>query len=106
MTYGREVTGPRAVFEPRRESSSEIVQGKLDRSTIVKSLNHIGYHELAEDRRPAGSPERRALGVAGGDRGAGDVGARPIDRIGYDAVPPGSLTAGRPPVTGRPALHV
>ena len=31
------------------------------RSTVVKTLNHIGYHELADERRPRGSPERRAL---------------------------------------------
>src|ERR1700716_2347790 len=71
MNYWPEVNGYLDAFEPRRESSSEIVQRTLDRSTIVKTLNHIGYHELAEDRRPAGSPERRALGVAGGGTGGG-----------------------------------
>ena len=48
-----------------RFGSSEIVQRRLARSTVVKTLNHIGYHELGE-RAPTGrSPERRALGVAG-----------------------------------------
>jgi predicted dinucleotide-binding enzyme len=36
-------------------------------------LNHIGYHELDDERRPAGSPGRRALGVAGDDPRALDV---------------------------------
>src|ERR1700716_3174702 len=71
MNYWPEVNGFLDTFADRPSSSSEIVQRRLDRSTIVKTLNHIGYHELAEDRHPTGSPERRALGVAGGDRGGG-----------------------------------
>jgi predicted dinucleotide-binding enzyme len=106
MNYWPEVNGYLDTFEPRRESSSEIVQLTLDRSTIVKTLNHIGYHELAEDRRPAGSPERRALGVAGDDPGAVDVVAGLIERIGYDAVRLDSLGAGRLLEPGGPVFGV
>ena len=56
-----------------RYGSSEIVQHRLDRSTVVKTLNHIGYHELEDERRPVGSPERRALGVASDDPDALDI---------------------------------
>jgi predicted dinucleotide-binding enzyme len=65
------------------------------RSTVVKTLNHIGYHELEDERRPGGSPERRALGVAGDDPRAVDVVAELIERIGYDAVRFNRLSAGR-----------
>jgi predicted dinucleotide-binding enzyme len=106
MNYWPEVNGYLDTFEPRRESSSEIVQRTLDRSTIVKTLNHIGYHELAEDRRPAGSPERRALGVGGDDPGAVDVVADLIERVGYDAVRLGSLSAGRLLEPGGPVFGV
>jgi predicted dinucleotide-binding enzyme len=106
MNYWPEVNGYLDAFEPRRESSSEIVQRALDRSTIVKTLNHIGYHELAEDRRPAGSPERRALGVAGDDPGAVDVVADLIERIGYDPVRLDSLSAGRLLEPGGPVFGV
>ena len=106
MNYWPEVNGYLDAFEPRRESSSEIVQRTLDRSTIVKTLNHIGYHELAEDRRPAGSPERRALGVAGDDSGAVDAVADLIERIGYDAVRLDSLSAGRLLEPGGPVFGV
>jgi predicted dinucleotide-binding enzyme len=82
------------MFEDRRETSSEIVQRRLARSTIVKTLNHIGYHELEEDRRPVGSPERRALGVAGDDLDAVNKVADVIELIGYDAVRLESLSAG------------
>jgi 8-hydroxy-5-deazaflavin:NADPH oxidoreductase len=106
MNYWPEVNGFLQTFEDRSASSSEIVQRRLARSTIVKTLNHIGYHELAEDRRPAGSPERRALGVAGDDRGAVDVVADVIERIGYDPVRLDSLSAGRLLEPGGPVFGV
>jgi predicted dinucleotide-binding enzyme len=106
MNYWPEVNGFLAMFEDRQLSSSEIVQRRLARSTIVKTLNHIGYHELAEDRRPAGSPDRRALGVAGDDRVAVDLVAEVIERIGYDAVRLDSLSAGRLFEPGGPVFGV
>jgi predicted dinucleotide-binding enzyme len=95
MNYWPPIDGVQELFEDRRYSSSEIVQQRLERSTVVKTLNHIGYHELDDDRRPADAPERRALGVAGDDTGAVDVVTELIERIGYDAVPLESLSAGR-----------
>ncbi|MCU1659129.1 MAG: oxidoreductase [Pseudonocardiales bacterium] len=95
MNYWPPVDGVQEMFEDRRYGSSEIVQRRLPRSSIVKTLNHIGYHELDDDRRPAGSPERRALGVAGDDPGAVDVVGDVIERIGYDTVRLEGLRAGR-----------
>jgi hypothetical protein len=95
MNYWSPTDGVQQMFEDRRYGSSEIVQRRLSRSTIVKTLNHIGYHELDDDRRPPGSPERRALGVAGDDPAAVDVVAEVIERIGYDTVRLESLNAGR-----------
>ena len=50
--------------------SSEIVARRLAGSTVVKALNHIGYHELEDRARPAGAPDRRAAGAAGDDPAA------------------------------------
>ena len=52
MNYWPPVNGVQEMFEDRRYSSSEIVQRRLARSTVVKTLNHIGYHEMEDDRRP------------------------------------------------------
>jgi len=95
MNYWPPTDGVQEMFEDRRYGSSEIVAQRLPRSTVVKTLNHIGYHELDAERRPAGSPERRALGVASDDPGAVDAVAELIDRIGYDVVRLPSLSAGR-----------
>ncbi|MFD9667888.1 NADPH-dependent F420 reductase [Rhodococcus sp. NPDC059968] len=106
MNYWPPIDGVQAMFDDRRYCSSEIVQHRLSRSTIVKTLNHIGYHELEDDRRPVGSRERRALGVAGDDAGAVDVAADVIERIGYDTVRLDSLRAGRRLQPGGPAFGV
>ena len=95
MNYWPVVDGVDELFEDPRYGSSEIVQRRLRRSTVVKALNHLGYSELEQERQPPGSPRRRALGVAGDDAGAVDVVAELIERIGYDAVRLGSLAAGR-----------
>jgi predicted dinucleotide-binding enzyme len=106
MNYWPPVDGVVEMFEDRRYGSSELVQDRLARSTIVKTLNHLGYHELEDDRRPAGSSDRRALGVAGDDPDAVDVVAAVIERIGYDAVRLGNLRAGRLLEPGGPVFGV
>ncbi|MEA2655336.1 MAG: 8-hydroxy-5-deazaflavin:NADPH oxidoreductase, partial [Chloroflexota bacterium] len=95
MNYWPTADGVQEMFEDSRQTSSEVVQRRLAKSTVVKSLNHIGYHDLEDARRPAGSPERRAIGVAGDDSGAVQIVEALIERIGYDAVRLESLSAGR-----------
>jgi predicted dinucleotide-binding enzyme len=106
MNYWPPVDGVQELFEDRQHGSSEIVQHRLARSTIVKTLNHIGYHELEDELRPVGSPERSALGVAGDDPDAVDVVAEVIERIGYDTVRLHSLRAGRLLEPGGPVFGV
>jgi predicted dinucleotide-binding enzyme len=106
MNYWPPVDGVQRMFEDRDHGSSEVVAHRLARSTIVKTLNHLGYHELDEDRRPVGSPERRALGVAGDNPAAVAAVAGVIERIGYDTVPLDSLHAGRLLEPGGPVFGV
>jgi predicted dinucleotide-binding enzyme len=104
MNYWPPVDGVQAMFEDEDRGSSEIVQARLESSTIVKTLNHLGYHELDEDRRPTGSPGRRGVGVAGDDPAAVDVVSHIIERIGFDAVRLDSLRAGRILEAGGPVF--
>jgi hypothetical protein len=106
MNYWPDVDGVQQLFEDRQLGSSEIVQGRLAGSVVVKSLNHLGYHQLEEERRTADAPDRRALGVAADDPGAGDLVAELIERIGYDAVRLASLRAGRPLEPGGPVFGI
>jgi predicted dinucleotide-binding enzyme len=95
MNYWPPVDGVQPMFENGERGSSEIVQDRLPGSRVVKTLNHLGYHQLDEDRRPAGSADRRALGVAGDDADAVNVVADIVERIGFDTVRLDSLIDGR-----------
>jgi predicted dinucleotide-binding enzyme len=106
MNYWPPIDGVQELFEGRDLGSSEIVARRLARSTIVKTLNHIGYHDLEDGRRPAGATDRRALGVAGDDPDAVDAVADFIERIGYDSVRLDSLEGGRLFEPGSPVFGV
>jgi predicted dinucleotide-binding enzyme len=95
MNYWPPVDGVQPMFENSQRGSSEIVQERLAESTVIKTLNHLGYHQIDEERRPEGSPERRTVGVAGDDPAAVEVVAEIIERIGFDTVRLDSLRAGR-----------
>jgi len=61
MNYWPASDGVLKAFEDG--GSSEIVARRLAGSTVVKALNHIGYHELEDRARPArrsGAPASRA----------------------------------------------
>jgi hypothetical protein len=102
MNYWSASDGMLKAFEGG--GSSEIVARRLAGSTVVKALNHIGYHELEDRARPAGTADRRAAGVAGDAPAAVAAIAGLVDRIGYDPVRVGSLRAGRVLEPGGPVF--
>ncbi|MEW1980899.1 NAD(P)-binding domain-containing protein [Citricoccus sp. NPDC079358] len=95
MNYWAPTDGEIDDFEHDPRTSSEIVQEFLAGARLVKSLNHIGYHELEEDGRPTGAVDRRALALAGDHEDAKALVAGFIHRLGYDPVDAGPLAAGR-----------
>src|SRR6478752_1295489 len=86
MNYWAPTDGVQPLFEDTPLTSSEVVQNLLPDATVVKTFNHIGYHEMEEERRPAGSAERRALGVASDDPEAAALVGTLVDAIGYDVI--------------------
>lgn len=94
MNYWPPVDGAIAEFEGVA-SSSEIIQRHLPGALLVRSFNHMGYHEIEQEARPQGDPDRRALAVAGDDAEARALVAAFIDRLGYDPVDAGRLAASR-----------
>jgi 8-hydroxy-5-deazaflavin:NADPH oxidoreductase len=91
-------------FDDERIGTSEVVSERLYAATVVKTLNHVGYHELENYARPSGSVDRRALGVAGDDLDAVSTASAFVDRIGYDAVQLGPLSVGRVLQPGGPVF--
>jgi hypothetical protein len=104
MNYWPASDGVLSAFEDG--ASSELVAARLPASAVVKALNHIGYHDLEDQTRPAFAPERRAAGVAGDDPAAVDMIASFVDRLGYDPVRLDSLRAGRILQPGGPVFGV
>ena len=91
MNYWWEVDGIRDELDDPRTSTSEIVQGFLATSRVVKAFNHMGYHDLDEGPRPAGHPDRKALGIAGNSDDDLAAVAQLVDATGFDTVVVGSL---------------
>jgi predicted dinucleotide-binding enzyme len=92
MNYWPPVDGVIPEFEDPTRRSSEVVRGALPPAArLVKTFNHIGYHEMEELARPAGAPHRVAVAVAGDDPQAVQAIARFVDDLGFDPVPAGPL---------------
>jgi 8-hydroxy-5-deazaflavin:NADPH oxidoreductase len=104
MNYWPSSDGVLEAFEDGGVGSSEIVARRLRDSAVVKALNHIGYHELEQNARPTGSPDRRAAGIAADDPAAVAVVAEFVDSIGYDPVRLPSLAAGQVLQPGGPVF--
>ena len=56
-----------------------------------KAFNHIYAAALTTDGQPPGTPNRRALAIAGNDTDAKQVVAQLIDEFGFDVVDIGPL---------------
>jgi 8-hydroxy-5-deazaflavin:NADPH oxidoreductase len=92
MNYWPPIDGILDEFDHTGRASSTIVRDALPMTArLVKTFNHLGYHQLEELPRPAGSPDRTALAVAGDDPHAVETVAHLIDNVGFDPVPAGTL---------------
>lgn len=75
-------------------TTSELLQRHLPTSKVVKAFNHIYARELTTDGQPRGTPNRRALAIAGDDAEAKATVAKLIDQFGFDVVDAGPLREG------------
>ena len=70
MNYWEPIDGRIDELEDAPAGTSAVVARAFPGARLVKSLNQLGYHELEEDARPAGAPDRRAVAAASDDEAA------------------------------------
>lgn len=73
-------------------TTSELVQRHFAGTRLVKAFNNILADHIPALARPAGSPDRTALPMAGNDAAAKTQVAALIDRLGFDTLDAGTLT--------------
>lgn len=96
MNYWPPINGVLPEFEEPDRPSSTVVRDALPSTArLVKTFNHLGYHQLEELARPAGVPDRPALAIAGDDPDAVEAVARLVDDLGFDPLLAGTLEASR-----------
>jgi predicted dinucleotide-binding enzyme len=72
-------------------TSAALLQQRLSTSAVVKAFNHIRSAELTTDGTPSGTPDRRALVIAGDDETAKTLVTQLLDGFGFDTVDVGTL---------------
>ena len=92
--YYPERDGQIPELDDESTTTSELLQAHLPKSKVVKAFNHIYAAELTTHGQPAGTPNRRALVIAGDDPSAKATVTEMLDAFGFDTVDAGPLKEG------------
>jgi len=83
-----------AELDNESTTTAELLQAHLPTSKVVKGFNHIYAAQLTTDGKPPGTPNRRALVIAGDDAAAKAAVTKLLDQFGFDTVDAGPLKEG------------
>ena len=87
-------------------TTSQMAADHLQGAKIVKAFNAILEKDIEKDAAPAGTPDRRALPIAGDDAEAKQVVTKILDTLGFDVLDAGPLSEGWRFERARPAYCV
>ena len=83
--------GQIAELDAESATVSGMLQEHLPTSRVVKGFNHIASADITTHGSPAGTPNRRALALAGDNADAKAFVAAFLDELGFDSVDVGRL---------------
>jgi 8-hydroxy-5-deazaflavin:NADPH oxidoreductase len=81
-----------------------LLQARLPGSRVAKAFSHLSAADVTTGGAPAGTPDRRALAMAGDDAEAKKFVSDFYDRAGFDTVDIGGLDQGWKIGMGQPAF--
>jgi len=81
-----------------------LLQVHLAGARVVRAFSHISSAEVTTAGRPAGTPHRRALAIAGDDKEAKRAVTAIYDAVGFDTLDLGGLDAAWRVDRGQPAF--
>jgi predicted dinucleotide-binding enzyme len=76
-------------------TSAELLARHIYGAKVVRAFSSITSGDLLTDARPIGSPERRAIPLAGEDAAAKSIVPRFVSELGFDSFDVGGLSQGR-----------
>jgi predicted dinucleotide-binding enzyme len=91
MNYYPERDGAIAALDERTITTSELVSARLPGARLVKAFNAILARDLPDDSRAPVLLGRRALAIAGNDKGANRMVAELHEAFGFEALDTGPL---------------
>jgi predicted dinucleotide-binding enzyme len=100
--YGPERDGHIPELDDESLTSSELLLRYIPDTRLVKAFNNIFFKHLLSLGRPAGSPDRSYLPIAGDSAPAKTAVTEFIDSIGYSVVDAGQLADSWRQATGTP----
>lgn len=106
ITYYPERGGQVDALDSAQTTTSELLASHLPDAIITKAFNAIPMTQLESDGLPAGSPNCRALPLAGDNAQGKQIASELYEAFGFDAVDVGALAEGWRFERGTPAYCV
>ena len=94
MNYYPQRDGNIAELDDESLTTSELLQNHLPDSHVVKAFNNIIADHLTTQAALPGTPNRRALPIAGNDAASKELVASLVNEFGFDVVNAGPLAEG------------
>ena len=102
--YNRDREGALPALDSGETTVPGLLQAHLPGAHVVRAFSHISSTEVTTAGRPAGTPHRRALAIAGDDHEAKHAVAAIYDAIGFDTLDLGGLDEAWRVDRGQPAF--